>query len=470
MSGHTSSASQSKGGFGTKLGFILAAAGSAVGLGNLWRFPYLAAKYGGGIFLLIYLILAVTFGFALMMTEISIGRKTGKSVIGAYKDISKKFSWLGWLAAAVPVIILPYYCVIGGWVLKYMCTFITGGGADAANNLYAAEGSSEATLTFFEHFIGQVGGPTVFFIVYVVLTAVVVMLGVEKGIEKVSKILMPLLLVIIIGISIYTLTLDGAMEGLEYYIKPNLKGFTAPKLLKTIAAAMGQLFYSMSLAMGIMVTYGSYMRKEDSLEGSVRQIEVFDTVVAFLSGLIIVPAVFVFSGGDAGALNAGPSLMFITLPKVFEAMPAGQFIGAAFFVLVSLAALTSSISLMETVVSVVMEKAKLNRMISCIIVIAVTLVIGMLSVLGYSIWAEVKLFGYQFLDFFDFISNNIFMPIVAFFTCILIAYITGTKYVEDEVLIGQKSFKSKHLYRVMVKYICPVCMIIILVTPFVTEL
>lgn len=470
MSGQTSSSAAAKGGFGTKLGFILAAAGSAVGLGNIWRFPYLAAKYGGGIFLLVYLIFAVTFGFALMVTEIAIGRKTGKSVIGAYKDINKKFSWLGWLAAAVPVIILPYYCVIGGWVLKYMCTFITGAGADAANNLYAAEGSSEATLTFFEHFIGQVGGPAAFFIVYVVLTAMVVMLGVEKGIEKVSKILMPLLLVLIIGIGVYTLTLDGAMEGLEYYIKPNFEGFTASKLLKTIAAAMGQLFYSMSLAMGIMVTYGSYMRKEDSLEGSVRQIEIFDTLVAFLSGLIIVPAVFVFSGGDASQLNAGPSLMFITLPKVFEAMPAGQIIGTVFFVLVALAALTSSISLMETVVSVVMEKFKLKRIPSCIVVIAITIAIGMLSVLGYSSWSDVTVFGYQFLDFFDFISNNIFMPIVAFSTCILIAYIAGTKYVEDEVLIGQKSFKSKHLYRVMVKYICPVCMIIILVTPFVTEI
>lgn len=470
MSRKTTASITDKESFGSKLGFVLAAAGSAVGLGNIWRFPYLAAKYGGGIFLLVYLVFAVSFGFTLMITEIAIGRKTGKSVIGAYKSINGRFSWLGWLAAAVPAIILPYYCVIGGWVLKYMISFFTGGGHDAANNLYPASPGEEATLTFFEHFIGNSGGPTLFFILYVVLTAIVVMLGVQKGIEKVSKILMPVLLVLIIGIAVYTLTLDGAVDGVKYYILPNFKGFTPSKLLKTIAAAMGQMFYSMSIAMGILVTYGSYMRKEDSLESSVRQIEIFDTVIAFLSGLIIVPAVFVFSGRDASQLNAGPSLMFITLPKVFDSMPAGQFIGAVFFILVALAALTSSISLMETVASVVMEKFKLKRITSCIIVIIITLIIGMFSVLGYSNWSDVTIFGKQFLDFFDFISNNILMPIVALATCLLISYITGTKYIENEILLGQKNFKSKHLYRVMLKYICPVCMLIILFTPFVTEI
>ncbi len=457
--------SVNKGGFGSKIGFVLAASGSAVGLGNIWRFPYLAAKYGGGIFLLVYIIFAVTFGFTLMITEIAIGRRTGKSVIGAYKAVDKRFSALGLLAAAVPTLILPYYCVIGGWVTKYMVEFITVHGHTVATETYG-----DGSVTFFDNFISHPMQPTIFFVIYVVLNASVVMLGVQKGIEILSKFLMPVLLIIIIGISIYTLTLDGAVEGLKYYVLPNFKGFTFNQLLKTIVGAMGQLFYSMSLAMGIMITYGSYMRKEDSLEHSVRQIEIFDTLVAFLAGLIIVPAVFVFSGGSTEKLNAGPSLMFKTLPAVFDNMPAGEIIGGAFFILVTLAALTSSISLMETVTAVVMEKFKLGRVVSCLIVIAVTLALGMLSVLGYSTWSGVKIAGMQFLDFFDFITNNVMMPVLAFLTCILIGYAAKTTYVEEEVLHGEKKFKAKLLFRVMIKYVCPVCMIIILLTPFITTI
>lgn len=457
----------SRGSFGSKIGFILAAAGSAVGLGNIWRFPYLAAKYGGGLFLLVYLIFAVTFGFTLMLTEIAIGRRTGKSVIGAYKTVDKRFAPLGWLAAAIPALILPYYCVIGGWVLKYMTIFITGGGSEIATKSYgtASDGSD---ISFFSDFISHSGQPAIFFVIYVLVGSIAVLLGVEKGIEKVSKILMPVLLVLIVGIGIYTLTLDGSGEGLKYYVVPDKDSITPSMLLKTIAAAVGQLFYSMSIAMGIMVTYGSYMRKEDSIEGSVRQIEVFDTAVAFLAGLIIVPAVFVFSGKDK--LNAGPGLMFITLPKVFDSMPAGQFIGAAFFILVALAALTSSISLMETVTAVVIEKFKLSRVKSCVIVIIFTLIVGMLSVLGYSTWSDVEIFGMQILDFFDFSTNNIMMPIFAFLTCIMIGYVVKTKYIEEEVIHGEKKFKSKRLYNVMIKVVCPICMIIILITPFVTKI
>lgn len=456
---------EKRGGFGSKIGFILAAAGSAVGLGNIWRFPYLAAKYGGGIFLLVYLIFAVTFGFTLMITEIAIGRKTGKSVIGAYKDVNKHFAPLGWIAAAVPALILPYYCVIGGWVMKYMVEFLSVHGHRIATETYG-----DSNLSFFENFISHPLQPTIFFVIYVIINASVVMLGVQKGIETLSKFLMPVLLILIFGIGIYTLTLDGALEGLKYYVLPNFKDFTFEQLLKTIVGAMGQLFYSMSLAMGIMITYGSYMRKEDALEQSVRQIEVFDTFVAFLAGLIIVPSVFVFSGGNTDQLNAGPSLMFKTLPAVFDSMPAGDIIGGAFFILVTLAALTSSISLMETVTAVVMEKFRLNRVASCFVVIGITLVLGMLSVLGYSSWSEVKLLGMQFLDFFDFITNNVMMPILAFFTCILIGYVAKTSYIEDEVLHGQDRFSAKHLFRIMIKFVCPVCMIIILLTPFITTI
>jgi len=468
---NNSKSSSARGGFGSKIGFVLAASGSAVGLGNIWRFPYLAAKYGGGFFLLVYIIFAITFGFALMLTEIAIGRRTGKSVIGAYKTVDDRFAPLGLLAAVIPALILPYYCVIGGWVLKYMSVFVTGDGKYVSEATFTTGSDPETELTFFEHFIGLLGQPTVFFIIFVILASVAVFLGVEKGIEKVSKFLMPVLLLLIIGIAVYTLTLDGAGEGLKYYLLPNFDDFSAEKLLKTIAAACGQLFYSMSIAMGIMVTYGSYMRKDDSLESSVRQIEVFDTLVAILAGLIIVPAVFVFSGGDKEALNsAGPGLMFITLPKVFADMPAGQFIGAAFFILVALAALTSSISLMETVVAVVIEKFKLSRAISCIVVIIITFILGMLSVLGYSVCSDFTIFKMQILDFFDFITNNLMMPVLALLTCILIGYVAKTKYIEEEVMLGEKRFRSKLLYNVMIKYFCPICMIMILITPFVTDI
>jgi NSS family neurotransmitter:Na+ symporter len=448
-----------KEGFGSKIGFVFAAAGSAVGLGNIWRFPYLAAKYGGGIFLLIYLILAVTFGFSLMITEIAIGRKTGKSVIGAYKDVDKRFTFLGPIAAIVPFIITPYYCVIGGWVLKYLTVFVVGSGKSVAD-----EGS------FFGSFIGNWFQPTLFFIIFALLTALVVILGVQKGIEAISKILMPILLILIVGIAVYTMTIPGALDGLKYYVLPNFKGFTVTVFLKTLIAAMGQLFYSMSLAMGIMVTYGSYMRKEDSLEGSVRQIEIFDTAVAFLAGMIIVPAVFAFSGGNAESLNAGPSLMFVTLPNVFKTMKGGQIVGAFFFALVALAALTSAISLLETIVSIICERFKIGRILGTVICFTFVVIVGLTSVFGYSIWNEVKIFGYQFLDFYDFISNNVIMPIVSLLTCVLIGYFVKTKFVEDEVLYGEKKFGAKGLYKVMILAICPICMIVILISNFFLSL
>lgn len=437
---------QKTNGFGSKLGFVLAAAGSAVGLGNIWRFPYLAARYGGGIFLLVYLIFAVTFGFALMITEITIGRRTGKSVLQAYTTMDRRFRPLGWLAAAIPVIILPYYCVIGGWVLKYLTTFLTGSGKSAADN-----------GEYFSRFIGDAGMPTLFFAVFILLTAVVVMLGVQKGIERISKILMPVLLLLMIGIGIYTLTLPRAMDGLVYYMKPDFSGFS----IKTVIAAMGQLFYSMSLAMGIMITYGSYMRKKDNIESSVRQIEAFDTAVAFLAGMMIVPAVFVFSDGDKNALNAGPSLIFITLPNIFDSMAGGQIAGTVFFMLVVLAALTSSISLMETVISMIQERFGWKRIPSSLLVVSAAFLIGMLSIFGYSIWSEITLFRMQLLDFFDFISNNIMMPIVSLMTCILVGYVVKTSYVENEIEQNTR-FHSKTLYRIMVKYVCPICMLIIL--------
>lgn len=436
-----------KANFSNRIGFVLAAAGSAVGMGNLWRFPYLAAKYGGGIFLLVYIILAVTFGFSLMVTEIAIGRKTRKSPLRAYGELHPKFAFLGIAASAVPIIIFPYYCVIGGWVIKYLTIYIAGQAKAAADDAY------------FGGFISNTDAPILCLFVFLFLTAAVVMFGVEKGIERVSRVMMPLLVLLAIGISIYSLTFDGAMEGLVYYIKPDFSQFS----FKTIIAAMGQLFYSMSLAMGIMITYGSYMRQEDNLEASVRHIEIFDTAIAFLAGMMIIPAVFVFSGGSPEALGQGPTLMFVMLPKVFNAMPGSNLIGFVFFVLVLFAALTSAISLMETIVSIFMEKFHLGRKTVCCAVFAASFLLALPSTLGYGALSDVTIFGYQILDFFDFISNNIAMPIVAMLTAILIGYAVRPETIIDEVE-QNGVFRSKKLYIFMIRFVVPLCMVIILIS------
>ena len=437
---------QQRGNFSSKIGFVLAAAGSAVGLGNIWRFPYLAAQYGGGTFLLVYLILAVTFGFTLMTAEVAIGRRTGVSAIEAFKKLDKRFGFLGILASAVPIIIFPYYSVIGGWVIKYFVTFVTGGVHKAASD------------TYFSNFIGTTAEPIGWFCLFIAFTAIIVLFGVQKGIENVSKFMMPVLVVLTIFIAIYGLTVDGAIEGVIYYLKPNMEDFS----VKTILAAMGQMFYSMSLAMGIMVTYGSYMKKENNLESSVRQIEIFDTVIAFFAGLMVIPAVFAFSGGTTENLKAGPSLMFITLPKVFNNMPMGGFIGTVFFVLVFFAALTSSISLMETIVSIIRDKTGWGRKWTCILVTVVALIMGIPSSLGFSAWSWFQPLGMSILDAFDFISNSVMMPIVAFFTCILVGFIIGPKTIADEVKVTDGKFKSEKLFTVMIKWICPIFLVIIL--------
>lgn len=445
---------EKRGNFSNKIGFVLAAAGSAVGLGNIWRFPYLAAKYGGGTFLLVYLILAVTFGFSLMIAEIAIGRKTGLSAIGAFKALDKRFGAVGYLAAIIPIIIFPYYSVIGGWVIKYLVTFCSGGGMAAANDNY------------FGTFAAGTAEPLIYFFIFIAFTALVVWFGVEKGIEKVSKVMMPILVVLTIFIAIYALTIDGAKDGLIYYIKPRLSDFT----FKTVIAAMGQLFYSMSLAMGIMITYGSYMKKENNLESSVRQIEIFDTAIAFLAGLTIIPAVFAFSGGDKAALGKGPSLMFVTLPKVFDSMPFGSVIGTVFFLLVLFAALTSAISLMETIVSIFSDKLGWSRHKATLIVFICAVAIGVLPCLGFGVLDFIHIGAMTILDIMDFVSNSILMPICALFTCILIGFVVKPKAVIDEATRNGEKFKSRNLFVVVIKWVSPICLVLILISSILDAL
>ena len=451
--------------FSGKIGFVLAAAGSAVGLGNIWRFPYLAAKNGGGLFLLCYIILALTFGFTLLTTEIAIGRKTKQSPLTAYGVIHKGWNKLGVLACIVPVIILPYYCAIGGWVVKYLCTFIIGHDADTV-----ADG-------YFTGFITSDVTPIIYAVIFILATSVIVFLGVEGGIEKYSKILMPALFVMIVGIAIYSLTLkkevDGnivsGLDGLKVYILPDFTGLTFSRLLSVILDAMGQLFYSISVAMGIMIAYGSYVKKDVNLMTSINQIEIFDTLVAFFAGLMIIPAVIVFMGKDG--LSAGPGLIFVSLPKIFNEMGGiGRVIGIVFFITVLFAAITSSVSIMEAIVASLMDSLNYSRKKSSIIVTVYALILGVIVCLGYNkLYFELKLPNGstgQILDVMDYLSNNIMMPVVAILTCILIGWIVKPETVIDEVTLNGEKFGRKKLYIVMVKFIAPLLLTLLLLSAF----
>lgn len=445
---------------------MLAAAGSAVGLGNIWRFPYLAAKDGGGLFIFIYIILALTFGFALLTTEIAIGRKTAQGPLTAYGKIHKSWRFIGFFAWLVPIIILPYYCTIGGWVLKYFAEFLTGHGIDTA-----ADG-------YFTGYITSQWAPIIWMLLFLAAVAFVVYNGVNKGIENYSKVLMPILFVLVIGIGFFSLTLKHTdaqgvtrtgLQGLRIYLIPSFEGITVKKFFMILMDAMGQLFFSISVAMGIMVAYGSYAKKETNLMKSINQIEFFDTLVALLAGLMIIPAVFTFMGLEG--MSAGPGLMFVSLPKVFEAMgKAGTFIGILFFLMVIFAAVTSAVSVMEAIVSSIMDRFHFSRRKSTAIATVYSLIFGLIVCLGYNkIYFEFELpngtVG-QVLDIMDYLSNNIFMPLVALCTCILIGWVAKPETVIDEVTIGGYKFGRKGLYIAMIKYIAPVLLFILLVQSF----
>lgn len=444
----------------------MAAAGSAVGLGNIWRFPYLAARDGGGAFLLVYIILALTFGFTLLTTEIAMGRKTKQGPLTAYGMIHRMFAPLGLLAWIVPIIILPYYCAIGGWVLKYLFAFITGDGVNAASDGY------------FSAFTGDVISPLVWMFVYLCLTAFVVMSGVDKGIEKFSKILMPILILLVIGISVFSLTLSHTdangvtrtgLEGLTVYLIPDFSGLTLRGVFSLIMDALGQLFFSISVAMGIMVTYGSYVKDDVPLMRSINQIEFFDTLVALLAGLMIVPAVYTFSGLEG--MSAGPSLMFVSLPKVFAAMGGiGTVIGILFFLMVSFAAITSSVSIMEAVVSGLMDKWKLSRKKSAVLVTIYSLLVGGCVCLGYNVlYFEFTLPNGatgQLLDIMDYASNSILMPLLALLTCVLIGWVAKPSTIIDEVEKNGNKFGRKGLYKAMICFIAPILLLILLIQSF----
>lgn len=447
--------------FSGQIGFVLAAAGSAVGVGNLWRFPYLAAKDGGGLFLIVYLVLVLTFGFTLLTSDIAIGRRTKESAIGAYSKMQERWKFLGILTFLVPVLIMTYYAVIGGWITRYAVIYLSGQAEAAARDGY------------FTSFITSPVSPVIFALLFMGVTALIVYNGVESGIERVSKCMMPVLLVLVVIIAGYSLTLhhvdaDGqvrtGMEGFLYYIRPDLEGITLRRFLQILLDAMSQMFFSLSVSMGIMITYGSYVKPEVDLNRAVNQIEIFDTGVALLAGAMIIPAVYVFSGTEG--MSAGPSLMFISLPKVFAAMgKAGVFMGILFFVAAIFATLTSCISVLESITANCMEIFHTERKKTVLVLAVIYLAASAVIALGYSVfYFEITLpngSGAQLLDVMDYISNSVMMPFIALLSAILIGWIKTPDYVIGEMERNGETFGRKAIYRVMIRYIAPLMMLVL---------
>ena len=449
------------GSFSGSLGFVLAAAGSAVGVGNIWRFPYLAAQDGGGLFILVYLVLVLTFGFTLLTTDIAIGRRTKKNALYAFGAISPKWNFLGKLTFLVPALIMTYYSVIGGWVTKYAVTYLSGKSSAAAEDSY------------FTDFITAPVAPIVFMLVFLAITAFVVYAGVDKGIERFSRLVMPGLLIMIICIAVFSLTLKHTdesgnvrtgIQGLAVYLIPNFEGLTFSKFLKILLDAMSQLFFSLSVSMGIMITYGSYVKKDVDLNKSIRQIEFFDTGVALLAGMMIIPAVYVFSGTEGMA--SGPSLMFVSLPKVFHAMgKAGIIVGLAFFIMVAFAALTSCVSIMETLVASCMTLFKTTRKKMSLIIGVISAAAAIVICLGYNVfYFELALPNgqtAQLLDVMDYISNSFLMPLISFLTCIFVGWVIKPKWIQEEMESSGHVFQRKKLYSFMIRYVAPVFMAVL---------
>ena len=440
---------QKRSAFSGKIGFVLSAAGASVGLGNIWRFPYLAAKYGGGIFLLVYIVLAVTFGYTMIVAETALGRMTHKSPVGAFGAFGKKggLRFGGWINAVIPILIVPYYSVIGGWVIRYLSEYISGHGSELSQDGY------------FSNFISSGLSAEVCFLIFTAFTLAIIFAGVRNGVERVSKVMMPVLVVLSVVIAGYSVTRPGALAGVRYFLVPNVANFS----WMTVVTAMGQMFYSLSIAMGILYTYGSYIGKEVDVEKSTTQVEVFDTGVALLAGLMIIPSVFAFSDGDMETLQAGPSLTFITLPKVFSSMGVGTVVGIVFFLMFLFATLTSAISLLETSVSTLEDELHWKRWKCCLLMAGVMLVIGTASSMGHGVWDSVRILGMQFLDFFDFLTNSVMMPIAALATCLLIVRVVGFEKMDKEIELSS-AFKRKKLYHFFLKYLAPLCILVILIS------
>ncbi len=434
--------------FSSKFGVIAAAAGSAIGLGNIWKFPYIVGQNGGAAFILVYLICIILVGTVVMVSELSLGRRAQRNPSGAFKAISPSGKWhyTGVLAIATSFIILSFYSMIAGWVFSYFFSSITG-------KLMAVP--PENLTLYFENLAGNTPVVLFFNILVICITAFVVISGIQDGIEKYSKILMPILFFTLVILIFRSVTLDGAKEGLDFLFKPDFSQLTTESILE----ALGHSFYSLSLGMGIILTYGSYIKKEENLVNLSLKIIAADTIVALMAGMVIFPAVFAY-GFEPGA---GPSLIFITLPAVFQEMPLGSFFETLFFLLIGIAAITSTISLLEVSVASLTEEFNLNRKKATLLISIGLFILSVPSTLSFGAWSSVKVFGLNLFDLFDYIASYIFLPVGGILTCIFVGWVWGSKNAFKEISSdGMYSFGGYRLYNILIKYIAPIAIFIIL--------
>lgn len=430
----------------SKLGFILAAAGSAVGLGNLWKFPYSVGNNGGGAFVMIYFIFLILIGFPLMLAAITLGRKTQLSAVGAYRSVKKNWAFVGGLGVLCGFFILAFYSTVGGWVIYYFAKSLMGG-------LSIQE--PEVLGSIFTDFISSPKESILYQGVFLLLTLMIVLKGISGGIEKASKIMMPSLFVMIILISIRSVTLPGASEGLEFFLVPDFQKID----MSVVMNALGQVFFSLSIGMGVMVTYGSYLDRETNLLGPSMYIPMLDTAVAIIAGLATLPAVFAL-GFKA---SSGPGLMFVTLPAVFASMPFGKLFCFIFFMLVLFAALTSSISMLEVCVSYFVDEKGANRRSASIIIAAIIYVVGMPASLSMGPWSDLHILGsLNFFDFYDKLTSNILLTSGGLLLSIFVGWIWGADNAIAEIESDGVKFVLAPVWKLLIKFVVPPAVFIVL--------
>ena len=432
----------------SKIGFILAAAGSAVGLGNLWKFPYTAGQNGGGAFVMVYFAILLLVGFTLMMAELVVGRHTQLNAIGAYRKIRKNWAWVGGLGVLASFLILSFYSVVGGWVVSYIVKALTGSFNTADTAVLGG---------MFEGLISGTTEPIIYHAIFMIMTLAIVIGGISGGIEKYSKILMPALFVMMFVIMLRSVTLPGASEGIKFLLSPDFSKING----NVILAALGQVFFSLSLGMGCMITYGSYLSKDENIPQSSVIIPLIDTGVALLAGLAILPAVFSFGFDPAG----GPGLVFITLPAVFSQMPLGSVFAVIFFLLVLFAALTSSISLLEASVSYVVDDWGWNRKSATLILSGIIFLLGIPSSLSMGPWSDITLFrGLVIFDAVDFIASNVLLPLGGLLLCIFVGWVWGIdNAVKEATSNGKQPFVLATFWGFLVKYVAPIAILVVFV-------
>ncbi|MFW5773051.1 MAG: sodium-dependent transporter [Tangfeifania sp.] len=427
--------------FGSKFGVIAATAGSAIGLGNIWRFPYVAGENGGAAFLIIYLAFIVAIGIPVMLSEFTIGRSAQKNAYGSFKKLAPNRPWylIGLMGVVAAFMILAFYSAVAGWTLEYIYQSVING--------FAGKSSGELSAMF-SSFTGSTWRPLIWFFVFMALTAFIIMAGVHKGIEKYTKILMPVLLVLLLALVIRSVTLPGSKEGINFLFKPDFSKITA----STVLEALGQAFFSLSIGMGTLITYGSYIRKKDNLGSTAFSVAFADTFIAIMAGLAIFPAVFAFNINP----NEGTRLVYITLPNIFQQMPGGYFFSLMFFILLGVAALTSTISVLEVIVAFFVEELQLKRKFATWLATASVSILGIMCVLSSSTMADVKIFGLTVFDLLDFTSANIFLPLGGLFIVLFVAWYLGKKEAQKE-LSNNGELKAGYvpLYMFIIKYIAP---------------